>query len=46
LSVPGSRLFLYGKHSPRAGRKMGHLAAAGSTPDEALERARAAAALL
>ena len=46
LEVPGTRLFLYGKHGARAGRKMGHLAAVGATPGEALERVRRAAALL
>ncbi len=38
LAVPGVRLHLYEKHSPRAGRKMGHLSATGSTGEEALER--------
>jgi 5-(carboxyamino)imidazole ribonucleotide synthase len=38
LAVPGVRLHLYEKHTPRAGRKMGHLSAAGATPEEALER--------
>ncbi len=38
LAVPGVRLHLYEKHSPRAGRKMGHLSATGATADEALER--------
>jgi 5-(carboxyamino)imidazole ribonucleotide synthase len=38
LAVPGVRLHLYEKHTPRAGRKMGHLSAIGSTADEALER--------
>jgi len=38
LAVPGVRLHLYEKHTPRAGRKMGHLSATGSTADEALER--------
>jgi 5-(carboxyamino)imidazole ribonucleotide synthase len=46
LSVPGTRLFLYGKRGARAGRKMGHIGALGATPAEALERARAAAARL
>lgn len=46
LTVPESRLFLYGKHGARAGRKMGHLAARGRTPAEALQRVTAAAALL
>lgn len=38
LSVPGVRLHLYEKHTPRAGRKMGHLSAVGATAEEALER--------
>ena len=37
LAVPGVRLHLYEKQSPRAGRKMGHLAAVGATAEEALE---------
>ena len=46
LAVSGTRLFLYGKHGARAGRKMGHLAAVGTSPADALERVRRAAALL
>ncbi len=38
LAVPGVRLHLYEKHTPRAGRKMGHLSATGATADEALGR--------
>jgi 5-(carboxyamino)imidazole ribonucleotide synthase len=38
LSVPGVRLHLYEKHNPRKGRKMGHLSAVGTTPDEAVAR--------
>ncbi len=38
LEVQGVRLHLYEKHSPRAGRKMGHLSATGATAEEALER--------
>ncbi len=38
LAVPGVRLHLYEKHTPRAARKMGHLSATGSTPEEALSR--------
>ncbi|MFZ0747246.1 MAG: 5-(carboxyamino)imidazole ribonucleotide synthase [Terracidiphilus sp.] len=38
LTVPGVRLHLYEKHTPRAGRKMGHLSATGATAKEALER--------
>jgi len=38
LEVPGVRLHLYEKHTPRRGRKMGHLSSAGATAEEALER--------
>jgi 5-(carboxyamino)imidazole ribonucleotide synthase len=38
LAVPGVRLHLYEKHTPRAGRKMGHLSATGATAEQALER--------
>jgi phosphoribosylaminoimidazole carboxylase, PurK protein len=38
MAVPGVRLHLYEKHTPRAGRKMGHLSAVGSTAEEARER--------
>jgi 5-(carboxyamino)imidazole ribonucleotide synthase len=38
LAVPGVRLHLYEKHTPRMGRKMGHLSAVGATAEEALER--------
>ena len=46
LREPGVRLHLYGKKSPRAGRKMGHLSATGSTPEKALQCARNAFARL
>ncbi len=46
LAVPGVRLHLYEKHTPRAGRKMGHLSATGATAEEALERALEAKRLL
>jgi 5-(carboxyamino)imidazole ribonucleotide synthase len=46
LEVEGTRLFLYGKSGPRAGRKMGHLGATGGTVTEALERAQRAFSLL
>ena len=38
LTVPAVRLHLYGKASARPGRKMGHLSAVGTTPDDALDR--------
>ena len=46
LEVPGVRLHLYEKHSPRPGRKMGHLSAIGETPEAAVERVLAAKARL
>jgi 5-(carboxyamino)imidazole ribonucleotide synthase len=42
LEIPGTRLFLYGKREARPGRKMGHLAAIGQTPEEALARVQEA----
>jgi len=42
LAIPGVRLHLYEKHTPRPGRKMGHLSAIGHTTDEALERVKQA----
>ena len=42
LAVPGVRLHLYEKHTPRAGRKMGHLTALASDREEALRRVLAA----
>jgi 5-(carboxyamino)imidazole ribonucleotide synthase len=38
LEVSGVRLHLYEKHTPRWGRKMGHLSSVGVTTEEALER--------
>jgi 5-(carboxyamino)imidazole ribonucleotide synthase len=35
LSVPGVKLHLYGKATPRPGRKMGHLTATGPDPETA-----------
>jgi 5-(carboxyamino)imidazole ribonucleotide synthase len=46
LAVPGVRLHLYEKHTPRAGRKMGHLSSVGATPDQALDRVQSAYAAL
>ena len=39
LSVSGVSLHLYGKKEPRPGRKMGHLTARASTPEEAARKA-------
>jgi 5-(carboxyamino)imidazole ribonucleotide synthase len=38
LTIPETRLHLYGKRDPRPARKMGHLAARGATPLEARTR--------
>jgi 5-(carboxyamino)imidazole ribonucleotide synthase len=38
LEVDSVRLHLYEKHTPRPGRKMGHLSAVGNTPEEAVKR--------
>ena len=46
LSDPWVTLHLYGKASPRKGRKMGHLTATGATVEEAVQRVRAARARL
>jgi 5-(carboxyamino)imidazole ribonucleotide synthase len=46
LRVPGAAVHLYGKAENRLGRKLGHVTAVGPSLDEALERARAAAACL
>jgi 5-(carboxyamino)imidazole ribonucleotide synthase len=46
LAIPGVSLHLYEKHKPRKGRKMGHLAAVGRTPDEAVEKVMEAKGLL
>lgn len=42
LAVPGVRLHLYEKHTPRKNRKMGHLSAVGSSIDEAVARVQEA----
>lgn len=46
LAMPGVRLHLYGKRDARKGRKMGHLSAVGTTPEEALARVKAASRAL
>lgn len=43
LALPGVHLHLYGKHSPRPARKMGHLTLTAATPEAALAKARQAA---
>lgn len=42
LALEGVRLHLYGKKTPRNGRKMGHLTVTAATPAAALERAEQA----
>lgn len=44
LGVPGAHLHLYGKRDVRVRRKMGHVTALGGTIEDALRRARRAAA--
>jgi 5-(carboxyamino)imidazole ribonucleotide synthase len=44
VTEPRSYVHLYGKEENRPGRKMGHVTAVGSDVDEALARAKAAAA--
>jgi 5-(carboxyamino)imidazole ribonucleotide synthase len=46
LALPGVSLHLYGKRVARPGRKMGHLAALGRTPEEAAQRVLEAKRLL
>ncbi len=46
LALPGIRLHLYGKRVARSGRKMGHLSAVGSTPEDAVARVMAGHAAL
>ena len=46
LSEPHAKLHLYGKKEPRIGRKMGHFTVTATTPDAALETARAMKAKL
>ena len=38
LTVPEVGLHLYEKHTPRKGRKMGHLSATAATPQQAVDR--------
>ena len=46
LAFPEVKLHLYGKTSPRPGRKMGHLVAFGATGEEAVARVQVARAAL
>ncbi|MBW8862466.1 MAG: 5-(carboxyamino)imidazole ribonucleotide synthase, partial [Acidobacteria bacterium] len=46
LAYPDVKLHLYGKASPRPGRKMGHLTALAATPADAKARVIAARAAL
>lgn len=46
LKLTDVKLHLYGKTEPRAGRKMGHLTALASTPEEAARKALAARSAL
>jgi 5-(carboxyamino)imidazole ribonucleotide synthase len=44
-SIPEVKLHLYGKLSPKPGRKMGHLTALGTNAEEAAQKALSARAL-
>jgi 5-(carboxyamino)imidazole ribonucleotide synthase len=46
LAIPDVKLHLYGKRTPRVGRKMGHITALADTVGTAVEKARAARDLL
>jgi 5-(carboxyamino)imidazole ribonucleotide synthase len=46
LAIPDVKLHLYGKATPRAGRKMGHLTAMGATREEARAKVLRARSLL
>jgi 5-(carboxyamino)imidazole ribonucleotide synthase len=46
LKFTDVKLHLYGKTEPRAGRKMGHLTALASTPEEAARKVASARAAL
>ncbi len=46
LQVPGASVHLYGKLTCQPGRKMGHVTALGSTPDDALATAMSAASMI
>jgi 5-(carboxyamino)imidazole ribonucleotide synthase len=46
MAVPGAHLHLYGKSEVRVRRKMGHITVLGSTLEDALKRARQAAAVV
>ncbi len=46
VSVPDVKLHLYGKSTPRPGRKMGHLTALAATAEEALREVERARSLL
>lgn len=43
LGIPGLKLHLYGKAEPRRARKMGHITVLGSSVEDAIAKARAAA---
>jgi 5-(carboxyamino)imidazole ribonucleotide synthase len=42
LSIPGVKLYVYGKKTSKPGRKLGHITATGRTVEEALMRAASA----
>ncbi|MDQ5876656.1 MAG: 5-(carboxyamino)imidazole ribonucleotide synthase, partial [Thermoproteota archaeon] len=46
LSVPGVKLYVYGKKTTKPGRKLGHITATGTTVEDALMRATKARAAI
>lgn len=46
LANPRLKLHLYGKDSPRNGRKMGHITATAETPEAAIASVREARSML
>ncbi|HSH88869.1 MAG TPA: 5-(carboxyamino)imidazole ribonucleotide synthase [Ramlibacter sp.] len=46
LALPGAHLHLYGKHTARIGRKMGHLTLTGASPAQVRDTALQAATIL
>jgi 5-(carboxyamino)imidazole ribonucleotide synthase len=46
LAVPGAHVHIYGKAMSGAGRKMGHVTALGTTPEDALATAQRASAMI
>ena len=46
LMTPGSKLYLYGKHEPRIGRKMGHINILNNSLDDAIKLSESCKSML